>query len=169
MTWLSNTVLDPFCPHLFETWRLAAASGWIIDAAGVSSSEPIGQKIKQSVCVCVLNAVPPHVGHRKQMPHPWLWESERQRGREGGCVCIGAFQQGLCSLVAVVPHCSTVRHPEGYTDNKAVVKFGHFQRFMLTFANSSHMAICALAVLERGSHSLHFYPMKCSRKVNMVR
>lgn len=94
------------------------------------------------------------------------YEREREkRGRERGCVCVGAFQQGLCSPVAVVPHRSTVRHPEGYKDNKAAVKFGRFQWFMLTFANSSHMAICASKVLERGSQSLHSYTVKYTRKV----
>lgn len=34
------------------------------------------------MCVCVLNAGPPHVGHRKQMPHPWLSEREGERERE---------------------------------------------------------------------------------------
>jgi len=105
---------------------------------------------QRSGCACIECSACKHVEHRKQMPPPWLYEREGDRGgRESGFVCIGAFQQGLCSLVAVVPHRSTVRHPEGYKDNKAVVKFDHFQCFMLTFANSLHMAICVSKVLER--------------------
>lgn len=95
-------------------------------------------------------------------------EIEKKRARESkrGCVCIGACQQGLHSLVVVVPHCSTVRHPEGYTDNKAAAKFGQIQWFMLTFANSLHMVIC---VCERFSRELliplHFLAMKLKFKM----
>ena len=58
--------------------------------------------------------------------------------------------------MAVVPHCSTVRHPEGYTDNKEAVKFIRFQWFMLTFANSSHMAIRASKGSQERFPSTHF-------------
>lgn len=69
------------------------------------------------------------------------------------CLCIGnrcltsGYERG--SLNVAVPHCSTVRHPEGYVCNKAEAKFGHVQWEIVTFVNSSNKGICTWKDFEK--------------------
>lgn len=96
-------------------------------------------------------------------------DREREKDRERLCLywSFSAGTRWSCG------NCSTLFHtdtPEGYTDNKAVVKFGHFQWFVLTFANSSHMAIETHVKGSREREVLvlcTFPPVKYARKVKL--
>lgn len=85
------------------------------------------------MCVFVLYAVPPHVEHRKQMPHPWLWESEkerlkrRERGRAREAVFVLEHVSRDCTvlwlLFHIVPQSDTQRGTRIIKQRLSLVRF----------------------------------------------